>query len=282
LNDYTETIRKIESKLGRATLVDRYSIRREIRRSKKSRESGSKLENRIHRLEKRVQSAIKKRSLRKANRPKPAFNLDLPILEKQEEIVEAIKSHPVLIVSGDTGSGKSTQLPKFCLVAGKGINGLIGCTQPRRIAAMTVSRRIAEELGEELGQSVGYKIRFQDRTRSSSYIKIMTDGILLAETQSDPNLYQYDTLIVDEAHERSLNIDFLLGILKGLIKRRKDLRLIITSATIDTEKFSQAFHNAPIIEVSGRMYPVDVKYAAQPVFGRSGAARTAHRRNRRP
>ena len=263
MNDYTETIRKIESKLGRTTLVDRYSIRREIRRIKRFRESGSKLENRIDRLEKRVQTAIKKRSLRKANRPKPAFNFELPILEKQEEIVEAIRNHQVLIVSGATGSGKSTQLPKFCLAAGRGINGLIGCTQPRRIAAMTVSRRIAEELGEELGQSVGYKIRFQDRTRSSSYIKIMTDGMLLAETQSDPNLYQYDTLIVDEAHERSLNIDFLLGILKGLIKRRKDLRLIITSATIDTEKFSQAFHNAPIIEVSGRMYPVDVKYDAQ-------------------
>ena len=263
MNDYTEIIRKIESKLGRTTLVDRYSIRREIRRIKRFRESGSKLENRIDRLEKRVQSAIKKRSLRKANRPKSAFNLDLPILEKQEEIVEAIRSHQVLIVSGATGSGKSTQLPKFCLAAGRGINGLIGCTQPRRIAAMTVSRRIAEEFGEELGQSVGYKIRFQDRTRSSSYIKIMTDGMLLAETQSDPNLYQYDALIVDEAHERSLNIDFLLGILKGLIKRRKDFRLIITSATIDTEKFSRAFDDAPVIEVSGRMYPVDVKYAAQ-------------------
>lgn len=261
MSDYTETIRKIEAKLGRTMLADRHSIRKEIRRIKRSRETHNKLENRISRLEKRVQAAIKKRTIRIKNRPNPLFNLDLPILEKREEIVEAIKRHPVLIVSGDTGSGKSTQLPKFCLDAGRGVNGFIGCTQPRRIAAMTVSRRIAEELKEELGQTVGYKIRFQDRTHPSSYIKIMTDGILLAETQADPNLYRYDTLIIDEAHERSLNIDFLLGILKGLIKKRKDLRLIITSATIDTEKFSKAFHHAPIIEVSGRMYPVDVKYS---------------------
>jgi len=282
LFDYSETIRKIESKLGRTTLLDRYSIRKEIRRIKRSREFGEKIEKRLQRLEVRLQTAIKKRSVRQAKRPVPEFDFELPILEKKNEIIDAIKRHRVLIVSGVTGSGKSTQLPKFCLAAGRGINGLIGCTQPRRIAAMTVSRRIAEELGEELGQSVGYKIRFQDRTRSSSYIKIMTDGMLLAETQSDPNLYHYDTLIVDEAHERILNIDFLLGILEGLIRRRKDLRLIITSATIDTEKFSKAFHNAPVIEVSGRMYPVDVKYISPDAEESDQthveqAAETAHR-----
>lgn len=167
----------------------------------------------------------------------------------------------MVIVSGETGSGKTTQLPKFCIEAGRGIEGLIGCTQPRRIAAITVSNRIAEELGESLGQSVGYKIRFADRTRKDQvYIKLMTDGILLAEAQSDRYLNAYDTLIIDEAHERNLNIDFILGILRDLLKKRKDLKLIVTSATIDTEKFSKAFENAPIIEVSGRMYPVDVRY----------------------
>ena len=138
--------------------------------------------------------------------------------------------------------------------------GLIGCTQPRRIAATTVARRIAEEMGEEIGRSVGYKIRFDDRTPRDAFIKIMTDGILLMETQHDPLLRAYDTIIVDEAHERSLNIDFILGILKTILPRRRDLRVIITSATIDTEKFSKAFGNAPIIEVSGRLYPVEVRY----------------------
>jgi ATP-dependent helicase HrpA len=166
----------------------------------------------------------------------------------------------VVIVSGETGSGKTTQLPKFCLAAGRGMAGVIGHTQPRRIAAMTVARRIAEELGQELGRAVGYKIRFKDRTSKDAYLKIMTDGILLAETQSDRYLRAYDTIIVDEAHERSLNIDFILGILQTLLQRRDDLKLIVTSATIDTEKFSKAFGDAPVIEVSGRMYPVDVRY----------------------
>jgi ATP-dependent helicase HrpA len=170
--------------------------------------------------------------------------------------------------SGETGSGKTTQIPKFCLTAGRGIDGKIACTQPRRIAATTVAGRIAEELGEELGQSVGYKIRFQDKTDPDAYIKVVTDGILLAETQGDPWLNEYDTIIVDEAHERSLNIDFVLGILKRLVQRRKNLKLIITSATIDTEKFSKAFDDAPVIEVSGRMFPVETIYA--PISGGEG------------
>ena len=170
------------------------------------------------------------------------------------------KRHPVIVVAGETGSGKTTQLPKFCLAAGRGIDGIVGCTQPRRIAATTVARRIAEELGQETGKAVGYKIRFKERTARDAYIKIMTDGILLAETQSDRYLSAYDTIIVDEAHERSLNIDFILGILQTLLNKRDDLKLIITSATIDTEKFSKAFGNAPVIEVSGRMYPVAVQY----------------------
>ena len=184
----------------------------------------------------------------------------LPITDAKAEIIDSIQKNPVTIISGETGSGKTTQIPKFCLAAGRGIDGKIVCTQPRRIAATTVAARIAEELGEVLGQSVGYKIRFQDKTDPDAYIKVVTDGILLAETQGDPWLNEYDTIIVDEAHERSLNIDFVLGILKQLIRRRRNLKLIITSATIDTEKFSKAFDDAPVIEVSGRLYPVETRY----------------------
>ncbi|MEW6260093.1 MAG: ATP-dependent RNA helicase HrpA [Thermodesulfobacteriota bacterium] len=184
----------------------------------------------------------------------------LPISEKREQIIDAIRSHRVLIVSGDTGCGKTTQLPQYCLAAGRGTRGTIGCTQPRRIASITIAERIAEEMGEPLGKTVGYQIRFQDRTSRSTRIKIMTDGILLAETLSDPLLRRYDTLIVDEAHERSLNIDFLLGYLRNLVHKRDDLSLIITSATLDTERFSEAFDKAPIVSISGRTYPVDVRY----------------------
>ena len=167
----------------------------------------------------------------------------------------------MVIVSGETGSGKSTQIPKFCLAAGRGLDGMIGHTQPRRIAAVAVAQRIAEELGEPLGHAVGYKIRFSDRTARDAYIKIMTDGILLAETQTDRRLSAYDTIIVDEAHERNLNIDFILGYLKRLVERRRDLKVVITSATIDTEKFSRAFGGAPVIDVTGRTFPVEVRYA---------------------
>ena len=167
----------------------------------------------------------------------------------------------MLIVSGETGSGKSTQIPKFCLAAGRGLDGMIGHTQPRRIAAVAVAQRIAEELGQPLGNAVGYKIRFSDRTARDAYIKIMTDGILLAETQTDRWLSAYDTIIVDEAHERNLNIDFILGYLHRLLERRRDLKIVITSATIDTEKFSRAFSGAPVIDVTGRTFPVEVRYA---------------------
>lgn len=184
---------------------------------------------------------------------------ELPITALRDEIIEAILRHQVLVITGETGSGKSTQIPKMCLDAGRGQRGRIGCTQPRRLAAVTLAQRVAEEMGKDAPSLVGYKIRFQDRTSRSTRIKFMTDGILLAEAQKDRLFRAYDTLIIDEAHERSLNIDFLLGLLKGLLPRRPDLKLIITSATIDPEKFSRAFGDAPIINVSGRLYPVEVR-----------------------
>ncbi len=187
---------------------------------------------------------------------------DLPISAKKDEIVAAIRTHQVVIVAGETGSGKTTQLPKMCFEAGLGLQGTIGCTQPRRIAALSVSRRIAEELGVTWGNEVGCKIRFSDQTRKDTTIKVMTDGILLAETRGDPLLRAYEAIIIDEAHERSLNIDFLLGYLKRLLGRRADLKIIITSATIDTELFSRAFNDAPVFEVSGRLFPVEVRYDA--------------------
>jgi ATP-dependent helicase HrpA len=195
-----------------------------------------------------------------ARRPAVTYPENLPITPKAPEIIRALQENQVVIISGETGSGKSTQIPKMCIEAGRGILGKIACTQPRRIAATTIAHRIAEEMGEALGRSVGYKIRFRDRTDPAGYIKIVTDGMLLAETQADPRLCEYDTLIIDEAHERSLNIDFLLGITKTLLAQRPELKLIITSATLDTEKFSAAFGNAPVVEVGGRMYPVEVEY----------------------
>jgi ATP-dependent helicase HrpA len=188
------------------------------------------------------------------------FPAELPVSQRRGEIADAIRAHQVVIVAGETGSGKTTQLPKICLDIGRGVAGTIGHTQPRRLAARTVADRIAEELASPLGETVGFKIRFTDRSSDSTQIKIMTDGILLAEIQRDRMLRAYDTLIIDEAHERSLNVDFLLGYLKQLLPRRPDLKLIITSATIDTERFSQHFDGAPVVEVSGRTYPVEVRY----------------------
>ncbi|WP_323753792.1 ATP-dependent RNA helicase HrpA [Marinobacter sp.] len=197
---------------------------------------------------------------------KPAkFPEGLPVSERVADISKALEEHQVVIVAGETGSGKTTQIPKICLNLGRGVRGLVGHTQPRRIAARSVSSRIAEELGEQVGQRVGYQVRFTDNTSEHSQIKVMTDGILLAEVQHDRFLDRYDTLIIDEAHERSLNIDFLLGYLKQLLPKRPDLKVIITSATIEVERFSEFFDKAPVIEVSGRTYPVDVRY--RPLVG---------------
>jgi ATP-dependent helicase HrpA len=193
--------------------------------------------------------------------PHISYPTDLPITARRDEIVAAIRQNQVVILAGETGSGKTTQLPKMCLEALHDVRGQIGCTQPRRVAAMSVSKRVAEELNVPWGREVGCKMRFSDDTSRDTRIKFMTDGILLAEIQSDPMLRAYSVLILDEAHERSLNIDFLLGYLVGLLKKRPDLKLLVTSATIDTEAFSAAFGGAPIIEVSGRMFPVDIRYA---------------------
>ncbi|MFO0296970.1 MAG: DEAD/DEAH box helicase, partial [Pseudomonadota bacterium] len=192
----------------------------------------------------------------------------LPVSARRDEIAQALRDHQVVIVCGETGSGKTTQLPKIALELGRGLGaggcGLIGHTQPRRIAASSVAKRIAQELDSPLGEVVGYKVRFQDRLQPGASVKLMTDGILLAETQTDPLLRAYDTLIIDEAHERSLNIDFLLGYLRQLLPRRPDLKLVVTSATIDAERFARHFAsaqgNAPVIQVSGRLFPVELRW----------------------
>ncbi len=199
------------------------------------------------------------------------FPPELPISERAGEIVDLLGKHQVLILAGETGSGKTTQIPKMCLAAGGGTRGQIACTQPRRVAALSVSRRVAEELGVQWGREVGCKIRFEDRTSRDTVVKFMTDGMLLAEVQSDPLLRAYDTVILDEAHERSLNIDFLLGHLRNLRFKRPELRIVITSATIDTEVFSKAFDDAPIVQVSGRTYPVEVIYAPLDSLGSDAA-----------
>jgi len=211
-------------------------------------------------LKSKLEKSCQQVQQRQINLPIIHFPEQLPISERKDEIAELIKNHQVLVLVGETGSGKTTQIPKICLSLGLGCRGLVGHTQPRRIAARTVANRIALELNETLGETVGYQVRFNELTSEKTCIKLMTDGILLAEIQRDRNLSKYEVIIIDEAHERSLNIDFLLGLLKGVIKRRKDLKIIITSATIDVEKFSQHFDQAPIIEVSGRTYPVDVIY----------------------
>ncbi|MGM0417644.1 MAG: ATP-dependent RNA helicase HrpA, partial [Thermodesulfobacteriota bacterium] len=237
---------------------DRIYIRKKIRKLQKR--TGKNDTQKLNTIKSEFDQAVKRLEQRKSSVPLPEFDENLPINSKKDEIIETIKKNQVVIIAGETGSGKTTQIPKLCIEAGLGIKGDIACTQPRRIAAVSVAQRISEELGQNTGETAGYKVRFNEVTGKNTIIKIMTDGILLAETLSDRFLNSYDTIIVDEAHERSLNIDFILGFLLQLVKKRKDLKLIITSATIDTEKFSKVFDNAPVIEVSGRMYPVETIY----------------------
>ena len=212
----------------------------------------------------RVQASIQQVEKRRNSVPKIEYDDSLPVAAKKEELVQLVRDNQVVVIAGETGSGKTTQIPKICLEAGLGLRGKIGCTQPRRLAARSVSERIAEELGGKLGDIVGYQVRFLDLVKAHSLIKVMTDGILLAEIQNDQMLLQYDTIIIDEAHERSINIDFLLGILKQLLLKRPDLKVIITSATIDTQRFADHFtlngKRPPVVEVSGRTYPVELRY----------------------
>ncbi|WP_018608979.1 ATP-dependent RNA helicase HrpA [Uliginosibacterium gangwonense] len=240
---------------------DRSTLRRALRELKGP---ARKLVDLPEALRERFEKSIATRTARREKLPRPSFPAALPVNQRREEIAKAIGEHQVVIICGETGSGKTTQLPKICLELGRGESGLIGHTQPRRLAARATATRIAEELGSELGDAVGFKVRFTDHTKAESYIKLMTDGILLAETQGDPMLSAYDTLIIDEAHERSLNIDFLLGYLRQLLPRRPDLKVIVTSATLDAERFAQHFAShgkpAPVIEVSGRLYPIELRY----------------------
>lgn len=235
-------------------LKDRYRLRGQLRRLKKeTSEELAKIQSRVE----ASQALVERRN---AWRPTVEFEIDLPVVDRRAEIEKTIREHQVVVIAGETGSGKTTQLPKICLEAGRGVFGTIAHTQPRRLAARSVADRIAEELHCELGKQVGYQVRFTDHSKPETLIKLMTDGVLLAEIQNDRFLNRYDTIIIDEAHERSLNIDFLLGYLRLILPSRPDLKVIITSATIDLERFSKHFDNAPIIEVSGRTYPVETLY----------------------
>lgn len=250
---------KLSKRLKKCLSQDRNKLKRQLHHLRQEYQKGRYPDEKLNLLQEKIERSIAMSGRRQASIP--AINYpDLPVSAKKDDIARLIKHNQVVIVCGETGSGKTTQLPKICLDLGLGAHGLIGHTQPRRIAARTVADRIAEELGESIGKSVGYKVRFHDKTHSESLIKLMTDGILLAESQNDPYLNQYEIIIIDEAHERSLNIDFLLGYMKWLLPKRPDLKLIITSATIDPERFAKHFNDAPIIEVSGRTYPVVIRY----------------------
>ncbi|MDX8381823.1 MAG: ATP-dependent RNA helicase HrpA [Ghiorsea sp.] len=241
-------------------LFQQHTFKNRIKKLRTRIRQNKPIDNSLAQIEISILKSQTQRHERKDNIPSPTYPEDLPISQKRDVIAEAIGKHQVTIIAGETGSGKTTQIPKICLELGRGIAGTIGHTQPRRIAARSVATRIAEELNSPMGKDVGYKIRFSDHTQKETYIKLMTDGILLAEIQHDPKLLHYDTIIIDEAHERSLNIDFLLGYLKNMLPKRPDLKIIITSATINTERFSKYFNDAPVIEVSGRSYPVDIEY----------------------
>ncbi|WP_122509306.1 ATP-dependent RNA helicase HrpA [Pseudomonas viridiflava] len=255
MTDESPSIDQLLKNLDQAMIGDRHRLRRQLHELRKKPD-----EAKLAQWVARVQASCAQVTSRRESVPTVRYDDNLPIAAKRDEIKDALLKHQVLIIAGETGSGKTTQLPKICLEIGRGQHGLIGHTQPRRIAARSVASRVAEELATPLGALVGYQVRFEDQSDSNTLIKLMTDGILLAETQHDRFLERYDTIIVDEAHERSLNIDFLLGYLKTLLPRRPDLKVIITSATIDLQRFSEHFNDAPIIEVSGRTFPVDTWY----------------------
>ena len=243
-----------DAALRELTLRDEQRLRRQARRLRRGNEQSRA------RFERQLAEARARVERRRASVPEISYPTQLPVSARRDDLLAAIRGHQVVVVAGETGSGKTTQLPKVCLELGRGVRGAIAHTQPRRIAARTVAQRIADELDVPLGGAVGYAVRFDDRGSEDTLVRLVTDGLLLAEIRRDPLLRRYDTVIVDEAHERSLNIDFLLGYLHRILPRRPDLKLIITSATIDPERFSDHFGGAPIVEVSGRTYPVEVRY----------------------
>ncbi|BEP14373.1 ATP-dependent RNA helicase HrpA [Acidothermaceae bacterium B102] len=246
---------ELRDRLAQLTLWDERRLTRRVEAADRAKD-----ERKLAAVEADLVRAEQRVARRRANVPAVSYPPTLPISQARDEIVAAIRDHQVVIVAGETGSGKTTQIPKMCLELGRGVRGAIGHTQPRRLAARTVAERIAEELKVELGGAVGYRVRFGDHAGEDTAVRLMTDGILLAEIQSDRELWRYDTIIIDEAHERSLNIDYLLAYLKTLLPRRPDLKIIITSATIDPQRFSRHFDDAPVIEVSGRTFPVEVRY----------------------
>ncbi|MFT4820390.1 MAG: ATP-dependent helicase HrpA, partial [Candidatus Azotimanducaceae bacterium] len=241
----------LSPELAKCMIKDRQRLRQALSRDAASRSDA---------VTSQLTRSIAYADAREAALPTPTFPENLPVSQRIDDIKAALARHQVVIIAGETGSGKTTQLPKICLALGRGVHGMIGHTQPRRVAARTVGNRIADELHVKFGEQVGYQVRFTDQTSPITLVKVMTDGILLAETTRDRLLEAYDTIIIDEAHERSLNIDFLLGYLKGILPNRPDLKVIVTSATIDVQRFSQHFSDAPIIEVSGRTFPVVVHY----------------------
>ncbi|CAL9492092.1 ATP-dependent RNA helicase HrpA [Streptomyces sp. enrichment culture] len=250
----------LASRLADLSLRDAHRLGRRLEGARKIRKPEARVAV-LAEIETEVTGAEERMAARRSRVPEVRYPEQLPVSQKKDEIAEAIRDHQVVIVAGETGSGKTTQIPKICLELGRGVRGMIGHTQPRRIAARTVAERVAEELESPLGEAVGWKVRFTDQVNpEATFIKLMTDGILLAEIQTDRELRAYDTIIIDEAHERSLNIDFLLGYLAQLLPKRPDLKVVITSATIDPERFSRHFGDAPIVEVSGRTYPVEVRY----------------------
>ena len=258
--DPTDVLTKLQSRLPGCLIRDRHRLRMALQRAVEAARAGRLPADQVDALVLQVSASEAELQVRLGALPRVTYPEELPVSARKEEIARVVASHQVVIVCGETGSGKTTQLPKICLELKRGAAGMIAHTQPRRIAARSVAARIAQELRTPLGEQVGYRVRFSDRVSERNYLRVMTDGILLAETQTDRFLNAYDTIILDEAHERSLNIDFLLGYIKRLLPKRPELKLIITSATIDAQRFSGHFDAAPVVEVSGRLYPVEVRY----------------------
>ncbi|MSW50481.1 MAG: DEAD/DEAH box helicase, partial [Actinobacteria bacterium] len=268
------TVGDLRARLRELRLRDEHRLVRRVDRLRHQKDQDARARD-LAKLVGEIERAELAVAARREAVPELTYPEDLPVSQRRDDLLEAIREHQVVVVAGETGSGKTTQIPKMCLELGRGIRGQIAHTQPRRIAARTVADRIADETGTKLGDAIGYSVRFNDQSGENTLVRLMTDGLLLAEIQRDRLLRRYDTIIIDEAHERSLNIDFLLGVVKQLLPQRPDLKVIITSATIDPERFSKHFGDAPIVEVSGRTFPVEVRY--RPVQDPDGDGDDAYR-----